>query len=717
MTRPTPPIVLGGVGMSETSQPPPALRTRPTPPGIAATATLPSQRSCSIGRRRHLPGHEGDLRHEAARRVEFQFEVQVATLARERPSAGSHTVPFRPFAQCHRTEPRLGRPEGSLDIGPIRGPGKAHALRQRGTWLPEDTREQFTDPLKVRVGLGHGGDRQLLKPRRQFRAQQDVDPHPAVFAAQPPGDMRRRVGGWARRRVTPKPAVHSPQPLEFCATTWQRFVEFYVHREEGLRDVVIPSIEETLHRGLRRDRCRPRAYGSDPTSLALQDRADRFAHRFEQRGVAGVRECDHADPGTRVPTHLRTVSGISATVRPRSDPTAKWSGHRIVLTRSRRRPETARHPRTRQATSGLNDRWTCCISRLVPRDSGCELRAVAWRERIGEAGYPTRNITHRGEEAAHRGERAVRVDRLLEPQVVPPDISDRQRFGGHPVSREGRRCHTERGEEARCDELRIRHAGGTSHDETQDRVAEVGVLEPRPGGPGKGHTVLQEGQRNVPSSRPCCRSPQGSSVGNPADMVKRCSIVIGVESPVGNSRPASSGIHDDTESSSLSRPFVAQHHHGRSGEALGHRRDSEDAVLVWSSVHSVPGGTESATQGELAVDDDAIGDPRRHAPRFQLLEDLVDLVQAVRQRLRLHYGGRPGKGGAAPDSSPGPLRIHGWTAYLAIQSCQRFWMIGSWSLSTTTSKNSIAFQFSGLVARVASSTPWASLSAVLLGGS
>ena len=149
-------------------------------------------------------------------------------------------------------------------------------------------------------------------------------------------------------------------------------------------------------------------------------------------------------------------------------------------------------------------------------------------------------------------------------------------------------------------------------------------------------------------SSPCCRSPNGSSVGNPADIVSKCSIVIGGESTVGPLDPGQ--LRDPLHPVVESQPaLVAKEQDGCRGEALRHRRDTEDAVLVGSQFRPVPERADPAGMSEPAIDDDPIGDPGRHAARGQPLEDRVDFGQGLRQ-------GHPGTI-ASPPAPPQPGSI------------------------------------------------------------
>ena len=122
-------------------------------------------------------------------------------------------------------------------------------------------------------------------------------------------------------------------------------------------------------------------------------------------------------------------------------------------------------------------------------------------------------------------------------------------------------------------------AGG-GDDAAEDRVAEVGVLERGARRPGEAQPAGEQRVEVGVAAAPCWRSPQGSSVGNPAAIVSRVRIVNGAASAVGGRTPASAGTYRTASSSSASGALVTQQQDRRRREALGHRRDAEHGVGV-----------------------------------------------------------------------------------------------------------------------------------------
>ena len=122
------------------------------------------------------------------------------------------------------------------------------------------------------------------------------------------------------------------------------------------------------------------------------------------------------------------------------------------------------------------------------------------------------------------------------------------------------------------------------------------------------------------SGRPCCRSPHGSSVASPADIVISCRIVTGGESVVGGS-PAGERGHVITDRVVEAEPaLVAEQEQRRGREALGHRRDPVHGVRVGTAVLAVADRPRAAGVDEGAVADDAPrdpGDPRLLAESFE----------------------------------------------------------------------------------------------------
>ena len=67
-------------------------------------------------------------------------------------------------------------------------------------------------------------------------------------------------------------------------------------------------------------------------------------------------------------------------------------------------------------------------------------------------------------------------------------------------------------------------------------------------------TPAASSSSNAVIGSPCCRSPHGSSVGNPAVIVSSCLIVTGAASADPYVQPASSGTYCAAGSSSASAP-------------------------------------------------------------------------------------------------------------------------------------------------------------------
>src|ERR1019366_9172434 len=137
------------------------------------------------------------------------------------------------------------------------------------------------------------------------------------------------------------------------------------------------------------------------------------------------------------------------------------------------------------------------------------------RERCGEARHPAAEIPHAAEDAAHRGERAARLERHLRPAARPAPVAAGQAARGLLLV-----------------EL-LGLVAGAGHAERTPRARKAAKSS---------------------SGRPCCRSPHGSSVGNPAVMVSRCLIEIGAASGLTGGQSRSSGTYAPAGSSSPSTP-------------------------------------------------------------------------------------------------------------------------------------------------------------------
>ena len=106
------------------------------------------------------------------------------------------------------------------------------------------------------------------------------------------------------------------------------------------------------------------------------------------------------------------------------------------------------------------------------------VRPVAWRESVDEAGDPAGEVRDRREHPAHRGQRAVAVDRLLQPRVVAPDVASSEAIDRDLLLQVGRWRSSQRREQSVPDEILVFGAGAPGDHPAEDPVAQVGVLEP-----------------------------------------------------------------------------------------------------------------------------------------------------------------------------------------------------------------------------------------------
>ena len=171
---------------------------------------------------------------------------------------------------------------------------------------------------------------------------------------------------------------------------------------------------------------------------APSEEPQRLERQPAHPGVAGVREGDDTQPRRRVPAHVRAEARVAAAV---ADEPAERRGRR-----SDEQPEAV-PGRTGasgaasadvQESSGGIAAWACCISRRDARRRGWRVvRVVARRERVGEPADPAGEVADGRPDAAHRGERAVAVDGLLQPGVGAADVAGRPQLGRDRVGVEG----------------------------------------------------------------------------------------------------------------------------------------------------------------------------------------------------------------------------------------------------------------------------------------
>ena len=200
-------------------------------------------------------------------------------------------------------------------------------------------------------------------------------------------------------------------------------------------------------------------------------------------------------------------------------------------------------------------------------------------------------------------------------------VADGQVLPVELVGVEAGPAEAERRQQPGPDELVVEDAGRHRHHPAEDRVAEVGVLEPGPRrpverDPGR-QQLVERGDR-----QPLLPVPHGSSVGNPAVIVSSCLIVTGAASADPPVQPASSGTYWAAGSSSASAPA------SRSSRMADAVNDLDmDAIRNAVSASGGPAprdpGAESGAVHELAAGHDPVGDRGLPAPAGVVADDGV----------------------------------------------------------------------------------------------
>jgi hypothetical protein len=245
---------------------------------------------------------------------------------------------------------------------------------------------------------------------------------------------------------------------------------------------------------------------------------------------------------------------------------------------------------------------------------------LAWRERGGEAGHPAGEVPDTAEDPAHRGERPGRVERHRRPAVGRAPVAvcgacgpgtlltgRLELLGLEPGAR-----HAERAEQAMADVGRVRRARDGGDDPAQDRVAEVGVLEPGTRRPVDGHAAGQETvevfQRQALLAIPP-RVVGGEARGHGEQVPDRHAGRVRR-----HGRPAAQlGDVFLGQVVELQQAVVAQLEDRGGGETLGHRGDPEDRLGVRRRPAEVP-LAETGRVHQLAVQHDPVGQPGLPAP-------------------------------------------------------------------------------------------------------
>ena len=181
-----------------------------------------------------------------------------------------------------------------------------------------------------------------------------------------------------------------------------------------------------------------------------------------------------------------------------------------------------------------------------PATGVARLRPVARRECVREARDPAREVAHRGEHATHRRQRPVRIDRLLEPGVGRCDVAVGQPLVRGPrLARSTVESIPSGSQEPVADDVPVLGAGGGRDRRGQGSRSRGSSTRTASRVPRRSSARRAGARRTRRRARPCWRSPHGSSVGSPADIVSRCSMRdrrrVGGRAAPGRPAPGPSG--------------------------------------------------------------------------------------------------------------------------------------------------------------------------------
>ena len=328
---------------------------------------------------------------------------------------------------------------------------------------------------------------------------------------------------------------------------------------------------------MRLDEDRRRLHRAGLQPAGLRERLERGGDDAAPSCVSQVAERDDADAVLRQPAHHRPEPGQSAAVRNDvaegavlRDAESERISAGVELEHSR--PGIARHQRVRRTPELLHfpERRTSNRSRF---------RRVARRPRVHVDGDVAAQVADRRQHAAHRAERSVRESRLLLPLLVLPAISVGQPRRRHRRRLERRRRHAERTENVRGHVVGVRHARDARHDPPQDResvvrvfVREAGRVRERDAGAHHGrHPVV--GVRQLPVAP---RIVFGKSFRVRQQMTDRDArrVARRILQRLQLGHIALRGIVE------RQLAVVAQLQDRHCGEAVRHRCDAKDGVLV-----------------------------------------------------------------------------------------------------------------------------------------
>ncbi len=260
------------------------------------------------------------------------------------------------------------------------------------------------------------------------------------------------------------------------------------------------------------------------------------------------------------------------------------------------------------------------------------VRIVARRPPGEEQAHVSRVVAHRGRQAAHRAERAIRQRRFLHPVIVLQPVAPGDSVLGDAVGVPGRRRHAERPKHALVGERARRLAGHVGDDAPEHPVAEVRVLERHPGRQGERHTPLHPAREFGVAGVEVAVGP-GVVGHEPRGHGQQLAHGDrgGVERRIRNARQLGHVRLDLVVQRQAA--LVAKDQHAHRGEALRHRRDAEDRVEVGRRLAGDLADAHAAVVGEFTVDHHAVDDAGDPITFAEVGEDAVHLAEGGRERV------------------------------------------------------------------------------------
>ena len=256
------------------------------------------------------------------------------------------------------------------------------------------------------------------------------------------------------------------------------------------------------------------------------------------------------------------------------------------------------------------------------------LGVVAGGERLGEPVHPRGEVANGAEHPAHRRQRAVAIERLVDEGGIPVHVSLGEPGIGNLIGLVDRGTHPERDEQPVADQVAILLAAHVREHPAQDPVPEVRVLERGARRPRERESTAQQLGERIQREALQTVAPRIVG-GQPAR--HRQQVPDGDQRRVGGRAPEPGELGHVGPDGFVERQhaLVTKQQHRRGREALGHRRDPEDAVGIGYAVLTVVERAEAARVDEVAGDDDPVRHPGDRAFGEQALERLVDGPQPL----------------------------------------------------------------------------------------